>query len=217
MMDFKAKMMKRCIHRIVIVILIILFVSSSFAENLGTFGQVHGIAEEDFLSFIQKRLLVMQANGEWKKIEDQFKENVKRHADRPTPVSNITTAIEYKTWDYDPSITVPYDLRDSEGHIIAKAGTTVNPLSYINLHHALLFIDGDDSKQIQVAKGIDNVLKGRIKLVLVRGSVTENEKRFNKPIYFDQGGSLVSKFNIQHVPALVWQNGLVLKVQEIKP
>lgn len=212
MIELKLKIKKLCIP-----ILMVFYIGTSFAADLGSFGQVYGIAEEDFLNFIQSKLLKMQANGEWRKIEDQFKENVKRHADRPTPVSYVTTASEYKTWDYDPSITVPYDLHDAEGHIIAKAGTTINPLSYINIHHALLFLDGDDPKQIQVAKRIDGVLKGRAKIVLVKGSITENEDRFHKPIYFDQDGSLIKKFNIQHVPALVWQNGLILKIQEIKP
>ncbi len=213
----KSKNINKNVCKIMMVILLFGFLSSTHAENLGTFGDVYPIAEENFLDFIQQKLKAMQANGEWKKIEDQFRENVKQHADRPIDVRFLSVTTEYRTWDFDPSITIPYDLYDAEGRVIAKAGTTINPLKYVRLHHELLFLDGDDPKQRNAAKHLDQLLKGQVKLILVKGSISENEKRFQKPIYFDQGGRLITKFNIQHVPALVSQNDLVLKIEEIKP
>ncbi|MHB1948905.1 MAG: type-F conjugative transfer system protein TraW [Gammaproteobacteria bacterium] len=197
--------------------LIIVIFTNCYASNLGIFGQVYSISEEDFLSFIQKRILEMQKNGELNKIQNQFRQNVERHADRPMPVNSVSVATENKTWRYDPSITIPYDLRDAEGRVIAPAGTTVNPLKYINLHHLLIFFDGDDSKQIEIVKKAEILFKGKTKLILTNGSVINTEKQFNKPIYFDQEGKLINKFNIQHVPAIVEQDGSVLKISEVKP
>lgn len=190
---------------------------AAFSIDLGVYGQTYLIQEEDLLDFIQRKIQLMQENGEWKKLEDQFKENVKRHADRPTPVRMITRATEYRTWNYNPSITVPYDLHDAEGRVIAKMGTTINPLQYVSLHKGIIFFDGDDLEQVEKVKELDATLKGKVKLVLIRGSVSDNEKRFSKTIYFDQEGRLVNKFGIQHVPAIVFQKeSTYLTIEEIK-
>lgn len=206
---------KKMIFKMIVIILSIFFYTKNYAENLGVIGQVYPIAEKDFLDFIKERIITMQNNGEWKKLQDQFKDNVKKHADRPTPLINITHATETRSWVYDPSITIPYDLTDAEGRIIAKAGTTINPLSIVSMHNAWIFLDGDDEKQVTWVKQINKKLLGKTKLILVNGSVADNEKYFSKAIYFDQEGKLVTKFSIKHVPALVQQDGMTLKISEV--
>ena len=201
--------------KIFLVVGVTIFTVPIFAKDLGVVGKTYAIQEEDFLTFIQKRMAHMQKNGEWAKLQDQFKERVARNADRPHPVDHLTRATTPKYWNYDPSIMVPYDLKDTEGRIFAKAGTSVNPLTIINLHKALVFFDGDDAKQVAWAENINTKLNGKIKLILVRGSVIEQEKRFLTPIYFDQEGRLTKRFSIQHVPAIVQQEGFHLKISEI--
>jgi conjugal transfer pilus assembly protein TraW len=187
------------------------------AKDLGTVGQTYSIIEEDFLVFIQNRIKLMQQNGEWQRLQNQFSEDVAKHADRPHALDRIGNTTHDRTWYFDPSITIPYDLTDQGGRIFAKSGTTINPLKFISLHKALLFFDGDNAKHIEWAKKIDLELKGKIKIILVRGSIIENEKRFSKPIYFDQEGRLTTRFQISHVPALVRQEGEKLIISEIVP
>jgi conjugal transfer pilus assembly protein TraW len=184
--------------------------------SLGIIGQTYPIQEEDFLQFILHRLQNMQQNGQWQRLQNQFSDNVKKHADRPTAVSLGKTLIP-KSWDYNPSITVPYDLRDGEGRVFAKAGTTINPLQYISIHKAMIFFDGDDVEQVSWAQKLNKTLKSHTKLVLVNGSIIEQEKKFHQPIYFDQEGRLTTRFHIQHVPAVVMQERLHLKISEVLP
>jgi conjugal transfer pilus assembly protein TraW len=187
----------------------------NYAENIGVIGEVYPIAEEDFLTFIKNRITLIQKSGEWQLLENQFKENVKKHILRPTPIQTITHASTTRSWNYDPSITIPYDLKDATGRIITPAGTTVNPLKAISLSKILIFFDGDDEKEKAWVKKVDEGYHGKTKLILINGSISDNEKYFQKPIYFDQQGKLVNKFNIQHVPAIVQQNGLMLKISEV--
>lgn len=196
--------------------LIMLFIPLvALASDLGAIGQTYPILETDFLDFIQTRLNTMQANGEMAKIQNKFKENVSNHADRPHVVSGITKVPNSKSWLIDPSIIVPYDLKDHNGRIFAKKGTTVNPLIYVTIHHPMVFINGDDETQIKwVQQAMRDNLK-KIKLVLVGGSVINLTKIFQQPVYFDQEGKLTTKFQIRHVPATVSQEGLRLKVQEV--
>lgn len=188
-----------------------------YAKNLGIAGQVYPIQEEDFLQFMLHHLETMQQNGELGKLQNQFRDHVEKHSSRPHPVDHISKTVEPKHWNVDPSITVPYDLKDQEGRVFARAGTTINPLHYVSIHNAMLFFDGDDAKQVVWAEKLNKKLSGKTKLVLVNGSVLEQENIFHQPIYFDQAGRLTTRFHIQHVPAMVAQEELHLKISEVLP
>lgn len=190
------------------------FAAPSFCDDLGIVGQVYAIKEEDFLEFIKSHLAEMQQSGELQRRIQQFQSNVSNHTDRPVPVVGITRASTTRTWEYDPSITTPYDLKDYNGNTFVKAGTKVNPLNYVSLSKTLIFYNADDSDQVNWVK--DQVIKlhDSVKLILVNGSISSQEKIFHKPIYFDQLGKLVEKFNITHVPAEVSQENLYLKITE---
>jgi len=54
-------------------------------------------------------------------------------------------------------------------------------------------------------------------LVLVNGSVPDTEKTLRQIIYFDQAGKLASHFYIEHVPAIITQEGKQLKISEEVP
>jgi conjugal transfer pilus assembly protein TraW len=189
--------------------------SSLYAKDLGVIGKVYPIEETDLLEFIKIKIELMQKNGNWEKIQNEWKQRVADHIDRPVSVDSITKTTTAKTWSYDPSIIVPYDLKDADGNIFAKAGTSINPLSIRSLHTALVFYDGDDSDQVKWAKKINQKYMGKTKLILVRGSISQQEKIFHQPIYFDQQGKLTTHFIITHVPALVFQEGLHLQIMEV--
>ncbi len=189
----------------------------AYGTNLGVVGQIYPIQEEDFLSFIERKMTIMQQNGDWQHMQKNIQQQVSKHIDRPVLITTITKTSKHRTWDYDPSVIVPYDLHDTQGNIFAKAGTTVNPLVIIKLHTALAFYDGDDAEQVHWAKKINQIYHGKIKLILVRGSISTQENIFHQPIYFDQQGRLTKRFHIEHVPALVYQKNLHLKVEEVLP
>lgn len=205
------------INKIIFIILFLFLSSLSFAKDLGVVGRVYPIKETDLLEFIQNKVLIMQQNGEWKKLQNQSKERIAKHIDRPTPFSNVHKTILAKSWRYDPSIAVPYDLKDTEGNIFAKAGTRINPLSFTTLHTALVFYDGDDKEQVEWVKKINKKYDEKTKLVLVNGSIVDQEKIFQKPIYFDQQGKLTTTFHITQVPAVVYQDGMELVIAEVIP
>ena len=141
----------------------------------------------------------------------------------PKAVSGITRAKEPRTFTYDPSFTVPYDLKDHKRRVFYKAGTKLNPLETVSLHQSLLFIDGQDEDQIawiqetqfqetqfqetqfqETHLSSPKVNKAPLpKIILVAGSPFELMERFNHPFYFDQGGRITKKLGIRHVPALV--------------
>jgi conjugal transfer pilus assembly protein TraW len=178
-------------------------------------GDTYPILEMDFLEFIQARIETMQQNGLWQSVQNKLQQDAVRYRDRPKPVLGITRALENKSWTWNPSLLLDHDIKTPDGKLIAAQGTIVNPLRVISLSKVLIFYDADDQDQRRWALQQDKHYKGNVKYILINGSVLGEEKRLNKPIYFDQAGQLTSRFGITHVPATVMQEGMVLKIAEV--
>lgn len=188
-------------------------VSLAHAKNLGVWGPLFPIEEQDIREFIYQRLNEMEQNGEMAKLNKKFIKNVKEHSLRPTPVSGLTTTDAPKTFYYDPTYVLNKNIEDHEGNMIAKKGTIINPLDTITLHGVMFFFDADDKRQIQWA--LNNAQKhDYVRYILVKGNIKEAGKRLNDRIYFDQYGSITNKLGIHHIPCIVKQVGKKLQIQE---
>ncbi len=176
-------------------------------------GPVYPIAEQDMLLTIEQRLKALEESGELARIEKDAKARYRAYVERPEGV-HLPRAKKNRTYYVDPSLTVPYDIRDHEGRIIHPAGTTVNPLDYITLSKRLLFFDGDDPKQVKWARSVIDRDPLRVKPILTNGPVLALIKKWKLRLYFDQNGALTERFRIQRVPTMVSQEGKWLKVVE---
>ncbi len=192
-------------------LLILVYSSTISAKDLGTFGETFPILEENLLAFIQGKLAQLESNGELEKHQKSIAEKVVKSVQRPG-VIGLTKTKEARRFYYDPSITVPYDLKDHKGTVFHKAGTKLNPLELHSLKQPLLFINGDDLEQVNWSKKYIHL---KPKIILVEGSPFDLMKSFEMPIYFDQGGVIVKKLGIKQVPARVEQEDKMLVVSEI--
>lgn len=199
-----------------VLILCAFITNATYANDLGVMGETYPILEMDFLDFIQSRIEQIQKNGQWQALQNRATQLAISYRDRPPHVVGITRARETKNWKYDPSIVLDHDVVSPDGKMIAIAGTRVNPLNFITVTKTLIFYDSDDATQVKWVLEQDKKLNGKDKLILIKGSVLDQDKRFKKPIYFDQSGKLTSRFGITHVPAIVYQEGTVLRVAEVK-
>lgn len=188
-----------------------------FAKNLGTTGQTYDILEGDFIQLIETRYQHMKTSGEWDRKQQAWQQKMLQSADRPRPVDSITTAQVNRTYHIDPSITLSRDIVNLDGRIIARTGTSVNPLAILPLRKTLLFINADDAKQVAWAITKNKLLEDKTKLIVVNGSIKQMVNKLQKAVYFDQGGQLTTHFKIKHVPAMLQQDGLLLKIEEVIP
>ena len=139
----------------------------------------------------------------------------KQGIEQPAAITTVSRTTQPRTHYYDPSLVVPYAITDAEGRIIVTPGTTVNPLDTVSLSKHLLFFDARDAGQVKRARELLDQHSGRVKLILTGGSYLELMKRWQTPVFFDQQGLLTTKLHIQHVPALVYQDGRRLRIDEI--
>lgn len=200
-------------NKIVASILLFTGVSLCFAEDFGKMGKTYPIAEPDMISWIKGKANTMMQNGEWDQIQKQAIANAKNQVQNPPSIPGISDANQTKTWYYTPIVNVNHDIKDTRGYVIAKAGT-YNALRYKPMDTQLLFINGNNKKQVKWALNYLNQNGVKGKIVLTQGSYLDLDKEHKVWFYYDQGGKYTQKLNITHVPALVMQDGTRLKITE---
>jgi len=187
------------------------------AKDYGQHGTLWPVIEPDLLQQIQARLKRLEASGETARLNQRLKQRTIARINRPAPVAGVTHAASLHSWQFDPSISAERDIADDKGRIIIARGTRVNPLDTVSLRAPLVFLDGDDPAQLAWASA--RYGKTNAKLILVRGAPLALMKARQRRFYFDQGGGLVTHFGIRAVPAVVEQQGRLLRITEtpIKP
>ena len=183
------------------------------ARDYGQHGTLWPVIEPDLLTQIEARLTYLEKSGETARLNEQLKQRTIARVNRPEPVAGITNAVTGRSWDFDPTISADRDIADDKGRIIIAAGTRVNPLDTVRLRSSLVFLDGDDPAQIAWASQRYGTTSA--KFILVRGAPLALMKARQRRLYFDQGGTLVKHFGIRAVPAVVEQQGRVLRVSEV--
>lgn len=183
------------------------------AQSLGIHGKVYDIQEEDAVGYIKRRIAGWQEDGTIKQKQEEAQKRVRETILHPKPIPGITTATSNNTFYWDPTFILNKHLTDAKGRIIFPAGTKINPLAYGGLSKRLVFIDARDASQVEFAiQG--KKLHQNDKIICTGGSWVELAKKLNEQIFYDQSGYLTRRFGIKHVPAVVQQDGLRIKIEE---
>ena len=183
------------------------------ARDYGQHGTLWPVIEPDLLTQIEARLTHLEKTGETARLNEQLKQRTIARVNRPEPVAGISHAATPRSWNFDPTISADRDIADEKGRIIIAAGTRVNPLDTVRLRSSLVFLDGDDPAQLAWASQRYGTTSA--KFILVGGAPLALMKARQRRFYFDQGGTLVKHFGIRAVPAVVEQQGRVLRVSEV--
>lgn len=186
------------------------------ADTLGVYGKTWEIGERDFLDVMHERTVEFEKSGKFSELKKQAQNKVRDRIMNPTPLAGVKSTVHgsERTYLYDPSFVVEKTIADSQGNIIVPAGRKVSPLHFIPLSKPLLFIDARNPRQVEYAH--DFIVKEpRTKVILVAGSWVELTKSWRTQVYYDQAARIVHKFGIEQVPAIVRQQGEVLKIDEI--
>lgn len=172
------------------------------AADLGTWGDLWPLQEQDMLSLITQRLEALEKSGRWGQEMEAFKERVKTNSQRPASVEGIKKADKYEQRWFDPSIKLTEDLKDQNGVLFARKGQVLNPLKTVPFMQTLYFIDGDDPDQVAwMKRQVPETLISKI--ILVKGSIPDTSAALDSRIYFDQNGVLSQRFGLTSVPARI--------------
>jgi conjugal transfer pilus assembly protein TraW len=194
---------------------VLLLSTATQAQDLGVIGPVYPIAEPSLLEVILAKLREADASGALARLQRDAQANVARALEEPSPVARVTKTTRARSFYYDPSIVVSYPITDADGSVIVAPGTKLNPLDTVSLSKSLLFIDARDAAQVDRARKLLDERGAKLKVILTGGSYLELMRRWKRPVFFDQEGSLTERLGIRHVPAIVSQEGKRLRIDEI--
>lgn len=198
------------------VALSLLLTAPAHALDLGRVGPVWPVAEPDLLALIQSRLEEKQRSGELARIQAEFEARSRRTLESPAPVAGLARTQTPRSFLFDPTVSAPDTVRDPEGKVLVAAGTRVNPLDYVGLSQPLIFFDARDRDQVKTALALRQRHRGRAHLILTGGSFIDFMRRHDLRVYYDEQGLLVRHLGIRQVPALVTQEGRMLRIDELK-
>lgn len=206
--------MRRLAFAFLVWALFALVSSRAVAEDLGVVGKTYEIAETDLLTVIQAELKAMAADGRLAEAEQRLKARAEAFVKRP-PGRDLPRATEDRVYYHDPSLTTEQDLLDHRGRLIHPAGTTINPLDYVSLTTPLVFFDGDDKVQAEWVRALVGTAPDRYVVLMTQGAVIERMRDWQIRLYFDQHGRYSERLGIRALPAVVRQEGLRLRIDEI--
>ena len=189
--------------------------ASACAGDLGVLGPTYGIAEPHLLDHIQQRLRDQERSGELQRLMREAQTRGIDVVKHPSPVPGLRATETARSFYVDPSFTLDRNIVDAQGRLLFPAGTRTNPLDVVSLSGQLLFFDARDSRQLARARELMNRHEGQLKPILTGGSYLELMKAWQRPVYFDQQGTLIRRFGIRQLPALVSQDGRRLRVDEL--
>lgn len=195
----------------------VLGAQSAQAKDLGQVGTVYEIAERDVLQDITSTLKKKQASGDLAKLQKDYAQRSLNSLEHPKPVAGLSTTFRQKSFWFDPTVVVEENIVDDSGRILVPAGTRKNPLDHVSFTRKWLFIDGEDERQIKMAKNAVEAMGDSVRVILTSGAPLELGRRWKWRVYFDQQGVLVERFGISHVPAWVEQDGKRLRITEVPP
>jgi len=185
------------------------------ATDLGSVGPTYDIAEPNLLEVIHQRLIERERSGELHRLEEAARVRATNAVLHPVPAPHLVTTTTPRTFYFDPTFTLEQNLIDEQGRVLFPAGTRKNPLEVVALSRHLLFFDGRDAQQVRQARALIAHYDGRVKPILVAGSYVDLMKAWQAPVYYDQQGLLTRRLGITQVPALVSQEGLRLRIDEL--
>ncbi len=185
------------------------------SRDLGQLGPVYPIKEPDLLAHITATLKAKQESGELAQLADAIKARAIDKIKHPHPIENVSRTTQARTRYFDPSITVDSNVVGAKGKILIAAGTRKNPLDTVSMTRQLLFFDARDTAQVRYAKTMIDRLGQGIKPILVGGSYLDLMASWRTAVFYDQKGALVTKLGIEDVPALVYQEGKRLRIDEV--
>jgi len=183
-------------------------------EDLGTYGETYEIKERSFIEELNERATKVDK----KKIEKTIKEAARKSL---MISSSIKACTQNQIRVFEPLVTVTQDvIIPYTDNLIQKKGTQYNILEQnrIQMPYHMMFIDGNDEVQIELAKIYKSQLKHQLRILLVRGDFL---KLAHEPLFKDMKVARdkheSAAFKLQCVPSIYTQKNYVFEVTEYSP
>ena len=177
-------------------------------------GPLYPVLEQDLLEHIEAEIASQELSGELDAKLEQAQRRALAYAQQPPAVEGLRVARRSASYLFDPSVALGADVIDAAGRMLHPAGTRVNPLEHVALERSLLFFDERDAGQVELALRLLAAPAPPLP-ILVGGSPLRFGAQAGVRAYFDQAGAISRRLQLSRIPALISQQGTLLRVDVI--
>lgn len=208
-------------NKILISMLIVILAVQANSEDLGAIGKTYAIGEQNLMDYIKSRATTLVNNGQWENLRKKAVRDTETKIDHPPVIAGIYPTVESSIRYFDPAVRINQDVVNPyDKSIIAHKGQIVNPTTYMAFNNELIFIDGRDQSQVEYALSESKRSPFQTSIVLIAANNFRDLLKQKQHLFFyDQGAALTKKFNIRHVPTIIYQDQIKptkLRVEEVK-
>lgn len=173
-------------------------------------GETYEIEEPDLLDVIEQR--IKQVDGE-KLMAEARERSKKRLLKAP---ENLPVAQETGSYLVDPTITLRSDIATPDGHVIAPAGTVVNPLEHAPWTRQYVFFDATVDWQVDQAEQWSN--EAGVMTTFIANRLPNDEakrkalgQRLNAHVHL-LNALIIRRMDLRAVPSRAQQDGMMVRV-----
>ena len=190
-----------------IVALTLTLSTAASAKDFGVQGTVWNILEQDMREYV----VIAASKTDWNAVNEQLTDRTKDFPNtlpkRVWPAVGATSTV----W-MDPSIELTEDIQAPvkgpdgklQWQVMIPKGTKVNPLEKMRPASALLFFDGADPAQLELARQALEAFPGKVQPIEAgRGNVIESNEVLKVPVYH-AADQVINRFQVRGVPSLVY-------------
>lgn len=178
--------------RIFLIVLLLLTLTNSFAiENLGTYGKVYEIEEEDILEYVKRNAKMPSFS------QDEIRKKIRKAADvnLNLPV-NKRDNVRFERIIY----TVPDDIVIN-GTVIAKKGTQINVLQQIKLSRTYIVL-----ADYMLPYFLDWSKKTNAVFLITKGNILDLEEKYPNITIYAALPEVVKALRVRSIPSIVYQS-----------
>jgi len=160
---------------------------------------------------IRERIQQADWNALQRQLDTQVKDKLKHG-----PGIALPRATASRAFSVDPTVKFEKDVKREDGAtVLIQAGTQVNPLTQVTLRQRFIVIDCRNRQQVAFAKQqVQQYGAAAVKVMLTAGDFQAVSKTIQDRVYWVLP-EIVTRFQLEHVPSVITQNGPMLKVEEI--
>lgn len=181
--------------------------------DLGTFGEIVEVSEEDLIDVMKRELAESNMKSRAETMVDNFW--------RSQPATDLPTATENRERTVDPTVVLVDGITAPDGTVIALPGQRLNPFDAIPFTAHVLVFDARDPAQITWAREQVVALEGK-EVIPVMSSIDPDKgwevfdglvTGLGRHVYLLQP-EMVERFQLERVPSIVEGGDRVLIVRE---
>lgn len=181
------------------------------AGLIGTTGMTYPFAERDALTEIEESA----GKVNWQTLYSRERNRAENY--RPSSLPTLPRAASNTVRSIDMTYTLDEDIPDPRqpGKVLYPKGFAFNPLEYLALPGAIVFLDASDKGQLEWLRSSPWWNDDAATIVLIGGDAKKIAKLAGRPTYFGDR-KLVERLDIQAVPSVARQKGNTMIVEEIR-